>query len=45
MYEKHQVIHELLQEEKRIQTDGPWVVLERLDPALLLDFDRGEKLG
>jgi len=45
MYEKHQVIHELLQEEKRIQTDGPWVLLERLDLDHLLDFDHGEKLG
>ena len=38
MYEKHQVIHELLPEEKRIQKDGPWVVMERMDLAHLLDL-------
>ena len=38
MYEKHQVIHELLQEEKRIQKDGPWVEMERMDLAHLLDL-------
>ena len=44
MYEKHQVIHELLQEEKRIRTDGPWVLLKKVDLDHL-DFDRGEKRG
>ena len=39
MYEKHQVIHELLQEEKRIRTDEPRVLPKKLD------FVHGEKLG
>ena len=45
MYEKHQVIHELLQEEKRIQTDGPQALLKKVDLDHLLDFVHGEKLG
>jgi len=45
MYEKHQVIHELLQEEKRIRTDGPQALLKKVDLDHLLDFVHGEKLG
>ena len=45
VYEKHQVFHELLQEEKRIRTDGPQALLKKVDLDHLLDFVHGEKLG
>ena len=45
MYEKHQVVHELLQEEKRIRTDEPWVLLKEVDLDHFLDIVHGENLG
>jgi len=45
MCEKHKVVHELLQEEKRIRTDGPQALLKNVDLDHLLDFVHGEKLG
>jgi putative sterol carrier protein len=45
MSEKHHVIRELLQEEKRTRTDGPQALLKKVDLDHLLDFVHGEKVG